>query len=137
MWKGADKRFKKVPWAKIEGRKVGGKAGRGVWEKRVEREEERRGRKGKRLVKSLGYEFEAGELKMPEVGAKAIEGGEGEGVVEEEEEKTIVTTDGKDGTVVISEEVVVKKTKKAGKRKAKEDGGEASKAKKAKKAAAA
>lgn len=128
LWKGAGKRFKKVPWARIEGRKLEKGVGRGQWEKRVEVERKRRGKKGERL-REMGYEFEGPELKgvedvkgkgKEEEAEKAIEGGED--VVEE---KTLVTTDGKDGSVIISEEVKTKKTKKAGeKRKAADEKGE-------------
>lgn len=107
------------------------------WAKRVEVERKRRSKKGDQL-KEIGYEFEAPELKAPEV--KGVKEGDGEVV----EEKTVVTTDAKDGKVVISEEVKMKKTKKVGKRKVEESekDGEAvaeggKEAKKAKKTAAA
>ncbi|KAL8703076.1 MAG: hypothetical protein Q9201_003738 [Fulgogasparrea decipioides] len=142
LWKGANKRFKKVPWSKIEGRKLERKVGRDVWEKRVETEKKRRkGKEGK--LKEIGYEFEAGLKSVGDVpvkeAKKAIEGpdepDEGETV-----EKTLVTTDGGDGSVVISEEVKTKRVRKGGKRKAEEEKVEAGplaevvkKAKKAKK----
>ncbi|KAL8934002.1 MAG: hypothetical protein Q9216_006118 [Gyalolechia sp. 2 TL-2023] len=131
LWKGANKRFKKVPWAKIEGRKLEVGVGRAQWEKRVETERKRRTKKGDKL-KEIGYEFEAPELKGVEgvkgkEVAKAIEGGT-------VEEKTIVTTDGGDGSMVVSEEVKTKAVKKGGKRKAEEGKAEAAAPKKAKKA---
>lgn len=114
MWKGAGKRFKRVPWARIEGRKLERGVGREQWGKRVEAERKRRGRKGEKAREEMGYEFEA-------PGVKGVE------------EKTVVTTDGQEGTVIVSEEVKVKKVKKAGKRKVEEkDGEEAKEAKKAK-----
>ncbi|KAI4095237.1 MAG: hypothetical protein LQ344_001749 [Seirophora lacunosa] len=114
MWKGAGKRFKSVPWARIEGRKLERGVGREQWGKRVEAERKRRGRKGEKAREEMGYEFE-----VP--GVKGVE------------EKTVVTTDGQEGTVIVSEEVKVKKVKKAGKRKVEEkDGEEAKEAKKAK-----
>lgn len=122
LWKGANKRFKKVPWSKIEGRKLEKKVGREEWGKRVEGERKKREKKGEKL-KSIGYEFEPPKLKGPEdvpvkEGETAIEGPSTEGDVVEE--KTIVTTDGGDGSMVISEEVKTKKVKKGGKRKAEE-----------------
>ncbi|KAL8903464.1 MAG: hypothetical protein Q9171_007395 [Xanthocarpia ochracea] len=139
LWKGANKRFKKVPWSKIEGRKLERKVGREEWGKRVEGERKKREKKSEKL-KSIGYEFEAPKLKGPEdvpirEGEKAIEGPSTEGGTIEE--KTIVTTDGVDGTVVISEEVKTTKVKKGGKRKAEEkveEGPLAEVVKKAKKA---
>ncbi|KAI4169630.1 MAG: hypothetical protein LQ343_005569 [Gyalolechia ehrenbergii] len=136
LWKGANKRFKKVPWAKIEGRKLDIGIGREQWEKRVETERKRRIKKGDKL-KEIGYEFEAPEVKGVEgVKGKEVEKGIEEGTVEE---KTVVTTDGGDGSMVVSEEVKTKVAKKGGKRKADEDKAEvaapkgAKKAKKAKK----
>ncbi|KAL8861247.1 MAG: hypothetical protein Q9178_002463 [Gyalolechia marmorata] len=139
LWKGANKRFKKVPWSKIEGRKLERKVGREEWGKRVEGERKKREKKSEKL-KSIGYEFEAPKLKGPEdvpirEGEKGIEGPSADGGTIEE--KTIVTTDGVDGTVVISEEVKTTKVKKGGKRKAEEkveEGPLAEVVKKAKKA---
>ncbi|KAL8718070.1 MAG: hypothetical protein Q9225_004753 [Loekoesia sp. 1 TL-2023] len=139
LWKGANKRFKKVPWAKIEGRKLEVGVGKGQWEKRVKAERKRRIKKGDKL-KELGYEFEAPKVK----GVEDVKGEEKGKQIEEGtvEEKTLVTTDGGDGSMVISEEVKTKKGKKGGKRKADEDKAEgiatevAKKAKKAKKGAA-
>ncbi|KAL8725816.1 MAG: hypothetical protein Q9181_006271 [Wetmoreana brouardii] len=123
LWKGANKRFKKVPWSKIEGRKLERKVGREVWEKRVETEKKRRkGKEGK--LKEIGYEFEAGLKSVDAVpvkeAKKAIEG-PAEPDESETVEKTLITTDGGDGSVVISEEVKTKRVKKGGKRKAEEE----------------
>ncbi|KAL9577782.1 MAG: hypothetical protein Q9212_006149, partial [Teloschistes hypoglaucus] len=57
LWKGANKRFKAVPWSKIEGRRMEKAVGREVWEKRVKAEQKRRKVKGAKL-KEVGYEFE-------------------------------------------------------------------------------
>ena len=133
LWKGANKRFKKVPWSKIEGKKLERKVGREEWGKRVAGERKKREKKSTQL-KSIGYEFEPPKLKGPEdipirEGEKAIEGpssaaaaAAAEGATTTEE-KTIVTTDGGDGTMLISEEVKTTKVKKSGggKRKAAEE----------------
>ncbi|KAI4249528.1 MAG: hypothetical protein L6R42_008948, partial [Xanthoria sp. 1 TBL-2021] len=128
LWKGANKRFKKVPWSKIEGKKLERKVGREEWGKRVEGERKKREKKSEKL-KSIGYEFEPPKLKGPEdvpvrEGEKAIEGPSSavEGAITTEE-KTIVTTDGGDGTMLISEEVKTTTVKKSGggKRKAAEE----------------
>ncbi|KAL8651698.1 MAG: hypothetical protein Q9210_003106 [Variospora velana] len=114
LWKGAGKRFKRVPWARIEGRKLERGVGREQWVKRVEAERKRREKKGEKAREEMGYAFDG-------PGVKGVE------------EKTVVTTDGKEGTVVVSEEVKVTKVKKGGKRKVGEkDGEEAKEAKKAK-----
>ncbi|KAL8649519.1 MAG: hypothetical protein Q9226_005543 [Calogaya cf. arnoldii] len=130
LWKGANKRFKKVPWSKMEGKKLERKVGREEWGKRVETEKKKREKKSEKL-KSIGYEFEPPKLKGPEdVPVREVEGEksaiEGPAAVEPAtiiEEKTIVTTDGGDGTLVISEEVKTTKVKKnsGGKRKAAEE----------------
>ncbi|KAL8949452.1 MAG: hypothetical protein Q9222_004439 [Ikaeria aurantiellina] len=133
LWKGANKRFKKVPWSKIEGRKLEKGASKAQWEKRVEREEKRRKGKGEKMKEVMGYVYEKGVKGVESVAGKekAIQG------VEVETEKTVVT--GGEGQMVISEQVT--KTKKAGKRKAEEKSGEVvegegKKAKKSKKSAA-
>ena len=120
MWKGANRRFKKVPWNKIEGRKLSAGAGREEWEKRIERENERRASKADKL-KEIGYEFEAPELK----GVDAVpvkEGKEDAETTEEtliEESKTVVTSpphaEGGTTTTIVTEEIVTAKVKKTGK----------------------
>ncbi|KAI9671726.1 MAG: hypothetical protein M1831_003254 [Alyxoria varia] len=56
IWRGANRRFKKVPWNGIERGRLRS-ADREAWGKRVSREEGRRKRKLEKM-KSLGYEFE-------------------------------------------------------------------------------
>ena len=113
LWKGANKRFKAVPWNKIEGRKFEMGLGREQWAGRIEEEKKRRASKNEK-TKEIGYEFEAGDLKgVDEVpvrdAAKKIENGE-----KVEEEKSLVTAGGEDGNgpVVVSEEVKTKRVKK-------------------------
>lgn len=116
LWKGADKRFKKVPWNKLEGRKIAMPASRDVWSKRVEAEKKKRESKAEKM-KEIGYEFEGGELKgvdqVPVKKTKAVD------TVEEnlEVEQSLVTEAGEgSSTVIISEEVKVKKVRKSGKK---------------------
>lgn len=140
LWKGANKRFKAVPWNKIEGRKLEMAMGREGWEKRIETEKKRREEKSE-AMKELGYEFEGNELKgVDEVpvreGTKDIEGDEAarEEIVEE---KTVVVECGQgEGTVVVSEEIRTTRVKRGGKGKDKEvsDGVAAPAAKRARKA---
>ena len=62
VWKGANKRFKKVPWNKIKGRELEQGASEEQWEQRIELEQERRTKKAEKL-KAIGYEFDAPEIK--------------------------------------------------------------------------
>jgi len=61
LFDGAGKRFKKIPWNKIERFQLGA-AGREGWKKRVENEHKRRDKKAK-AMKELGYEYRAPELR--------------------------------------------------------------------------
>jgi nucleolar protein 15 len=62
MWKGSNKRFKKVPWNKLEGRKLAQGMDEAGWTKRIENEEKKRAEKAEKL-KAIGYEFKAPKLK--------------------------------------------------------------------------
>lgn len=62
MWIGANKRFKHVPWARIEGRKLGMATDREGWMRRVKTEKKRRAAKNAAL-REIGYEFDGEELK--------------------------------------------------------------------------
>ena len=118
LWKGANKRFKAVPWNKIEGRKFEMGLGREQWAERIEEEKKRRASKNEK-TKEIGYEFEAGELKgVDEVpvrdAATEIENKEMENGEKLEEETSLVTAGGEggNGSVVVSEEVKTKRVKK-------------------------
>lgn len=77
IWKGANKRFKKVPWNKIEGRRLKQGASEDVWEKRNEREQKRRAKKQEKLS-AMDYEFEQPTLKSAKGVARpaALENGD-------------------------------------------------------------
>ena len=114
LWKGANKRFKPVPWNKLEKRKFEMGLGREQWAGRIEGEKKRRESKNEK-TKEIGYEFEVGELKdVDEVlvrdAAKKVEDGE----KVEEEKSFLVTAGGEDGNslVVVSETVKTKRVKK-------------------------
>lgn len=62
LWVGANRRFKKVPWNRIEGRKINLPMGRERWERRVETEKRRRVKKNKGL-ESIGYEGPVGNMR--------------------------------------------------------------------------
>jgi nucleolar protein 15 len=61
VFEGANKRFKKVPWNKLEGRKLEQGASEEAWEKRNRHEQERREIKANEM-KAIGYEFDAPAL---------------------------------------------------------------------------
>ncbi|KAI4102680.1 MAG: hypothetical protein L6R37_004270 [Teloschistes peruensis] len=122
LWKGANKRFKSVPWSRIEGRRMEKAVGREAWEKRVKAEQKRRKVKGGKL-KEVGYEFESTGLKK--VGEVPVR--EGKKAEEEtvEEEKTLVVTEaGAGGRTVLEEEIMTKRVRKGtAKRQAMEEEG--------------
>ena len=111
IWKGADRRFKAVPWNKIEGRKLEVGLGREQWAGRIEGEKKRRAAKNEK-TKEIGYEFEAGELKgVDQVQVRS----EIENEAKVDEEKSLVTAGGEGGrgaVVVVSEEIKTRRAKK-------------------------
>ena len=116
IWKGENKRFKRVPCNQIEGRKHETAVGREQWAGRVEKEKKRRESKNKKLKETMGYEFDGGALKGVDTvpvkdTAKEITDETVEAV---EEEKSLVTAGGEgQEPVIVSEEIMTKKTKKA------------------------
>lgn len=90
VWKGANRRFKKTPWAKIEGNKLARPLTEAGWEKRISKESSKRLGRAKKL-KAIGYEFEVPALKAPppppaveaQAEPAAVEEGEKQKVVEE------------------------------------------------------
>ncbi|KAF2399046.1 RNA-binding domain-containing protein, partial [Trichodelitschia bisporula] len=65
LWKGANHRFKAIPRARIEARRLERPADREVWEKRVDREvKRRRAREQKLKASGLDYTFEAPRVKL-------------------------------------------------------------------------
>ena len=114
LWKGANKRFKAVPWNKIEGRKLEMGLGKEQWAGRIENEKKRRASKNEK-TKAIGYEFEAGDLKGVDQVPVKDAGKNGEIGNRVEEEKSLVTAGGEDDSgavVVVSEEVKTKRVRK-------------------------
>ncbi|TVY14413.1 putative RNA-binding protein [Lachnellula arida] len=72
VFKGANKRFKKVPWNQMEGRKLKQGATEEVWGNRIEAEEKKRAEKADKL-KKIGYEFEPPQLKSAKGVSKLAE----------------------------------------------------------------
>ncbi len=122
LWRGANKRFKTVPWNKIEGRKLELPMGREGWEKRIEKEKKRREERSD-AMKAFGYEYEGGELKgVNEVPArKLVTEIEGAPDVVIEEEKTLDVERGQDNGRLVITEISTKKRKRGGKTRPKED----------------
>ena len=65
LWKGANKRFKKVPWDKIEKRSLEAPKTAEQWQRKVAKEQKKREEKAKKL-KAMGYEIELPKMKSPE-----------------------------------------------------------------------
>ncbi|KAG4429923.1 hypothetical protein IFR05_014584 [Cadophora sp. M221] len=61
-FKGANKRFKKVPWNKMEGRKLEQGKSEEAWNAKVELETGKREKRASKM-KEIGYEFEAPKLR--------------------------------------------------------------------------
>lgn len=113
LFKGANKRFKKVPWNKIRGRQLEQGASEAVWAGRIEKEAKRRKGKAEKM-KAIGYEFEAPKIKSAKNVAK-------KGV-----EQPAITENGKEEIKAIkaapaAEELSKSKKKKEKKAKAPED----------------
>ena len=119
LWVGANKRFKKVPWSKIEGRKLEQPMGREHWEKKVERERSKRGEKAKKLKEVMDYELDAPVKAVADLPVRAVEAIT-EGAADADEDSTIVTGGGNEGTVLISQKVTTKKVVKGKKAKSTE-----------------
>ncbi|RDA90551.1 hypothetical protein CP533_5688 [Ophiocordyceps camponoti-saundersi (nom. inval.)] len=62
LWKGANRRFKKVPWTKLEGQKLAQPRAVNYWTTKVRKEQASRAQRAEKL-KAIGYEFEAPVLK--------------------------------------------------------------------------
>ena len=69
LFKGANKRFKKVPWNKIQGRALKEGKSEEVWDAKAAKEEKKRAEKAEKL-KSIGYEFKAPKIKSAKGVAK-------------------------------------------------------------------
>ncbi|KAI1397789.1 hypothetical protein F4819DRAFT_64619 [Hypoxylon fuscum] len=80
LWKGSNKRFKKVPWNKMAGNKLKKPLSETTWTKKITKEEQKRNERAKKL-QDMGYEFEAPKIKSVEEVEKepaALEGAKDE-----------------------------------------------------------
>jgi len=66
LFKGANRRFKAVPWNKMAGKQLEKPRSESQWTEKISKEEKKRVAQAEKL-KALGYEFEAPKLKAPEV----------------------------------------------------------------------
>jgi len=79
LFKGANRRFKKVPWAKLEARKLERPKSQSEWTRKIGRETERRASRAEKL-QAMGYEFDAPALKaVEEIPQRAAAIGNGDG----------------------------------------------------------
>ncbi|KAK2021550.1 hypothetical protein LX32DRAFT_604560 [Colletotrichum zoysiae] len=62
VWKGANRRFKKIPWSKVAAGEVAKPRTESGWTHKVSKEEKKRLERAQKL-KEMGYEFEAPKLK--------------------------------------------------------------------------
>lgn len=62
IWKGANRRFKKTPWNRIEKKRLDKGKTREQWSGNIAREQKRRLAKAEKLKETLGYELELPEL---------------------------------------------------------------------------
>ncbi|KAG5982107.1 hypothetical protein E4U55_002285 [Claviceps digitariae] len=62
LFKGANRRFKAIPWNKMAGLKLAKPRSESVWGAKVSKEQSKRARQAAKL-KEMGYEFEAPDLK--------------------------------------------------------------------------
>lgn len=63
IWKGANRRFKKTPWNKIEKKRLERGKTRDKWAKSIQLEQKRRNLKAEKLKQLMDYEFEAPAIK--------------------------------------------------------------------------
>ncbi|KAI0142394.1 hypothetical protein F4776DRAFT_661462 [Hypoxylon sp. NC0597] len=80
LWKGSNRRFKKVPWNKMMGNHLKKPLSESAWTQKITKEEQKRGERAKKLL-DMGYEFEGPKIKsVNEIAADtpALEGAEDE-----------------------------------------------------------
>lgn len=122
LWKGANRRFKRVPWNKMAAKQLERPLSESKWEAKIGKEEKRRSARAEKL-KEFGYEFEAPALKAAEAKPKALEAAEETKAIEapaaesedKEAEKAVepVSEGQPQEAVAAEEEVPSKETKKA------------------------
>ena len=85
LFRGSNRRFKKVPWNKMAGKELEKPLGKSTWEGKVNKEKKNREDKAAKLA-AIGYDFEAPALKdVPDV--EMVEAADANDAKEEKEEK--------------------------------------------------
>ncbi|KAI0011704.1 hypothetical protein F4779DRAFT_175419 [Xylariaceae sp. FL0662B] len=126
IWKGANKRFKKIPWNKMAGNSLKKPLTQSAWAERIAKEEKRRSERAKKLSE-MGYEYEGPQLKAVDdviEETAAIEGADEEEVPKAieaaseavEGEPQAAEKDVENGTESLDTELAVKKPAKASKK---------------------
>ncbi|KAI1781145.1 hypothetical protein F4818DRAFT_30109 [Hypoxylon cercidicola] len=80
LWKGANRRFKKVPWNKMAGNQLKKPLSESTWTQKISREEQKRNQRAKKL-QDMDYDFEVPKIKSVDEVAKepaTLEGAEDE-----------------------------------------------------------
>ena len=65
VWKGANKKFRRIPHQRIEREKLAAPKSVEAWEKKNQREQKKRDKKAKELKETIGYEMPEVKLKDP------------------------------------------------------------------------
>ncbi|KAJ5949695.1 Ribosomal biogenesis protein Gar2 [Penicillium verhagenii] len=120
VWKGANRRFKKTPWNRIEKKRLEKGKTREQWTKRIEQEQKRRQAKIDKL-QALGYDIELPQLKSVDdvpvqEAPKAIEATEATETIEAAEPTKAVEAAVEEPVKVIDTPVVKEDTPKKGKK---------------------
>lgn len=104
VWKGANRRFKQTPWAKIAGNKLARPVSESAWAERIDKEQQRRVNRAEKL-KELGYDFDAPALKSAPA-PLPIEAAEQPEAIEGATEEDKTTTNGAPDAVEVEVEAV-------------------------------
>ncbi|KAK4214461.1 hypothetical protein QBC37DRAFT_421191 [Rhypophila decipiens] len=107
LFKGANRRFKVVPWNKMQGKQLERPKSESQWNVRISKEEQRRAKRAEKL-QAMGYEFEPPALKAPEA-KEVIEPAPVPAAIEEAaatEENGVAAVEEKKGDDVESEAAV-------------------------------
>ncbi|OTA96706.1 hypothetical protein M434DRAFT_392643 [Hypoxylon sp. CO27-5] len=78
LWKGSNRRFKKVPWNKMAGNHLKKPLSESAWTEKITKEEQKRSERAKKLL-DMGYQFEGPKIKSvceAAVDTPALEGAE-------------------------------------------------------------
>ncbi|KAI0843441.1 hypothetical protein F5Y06DRAFT_254943 [Hypoxylon sp. FL0890] len=112
LWKGSNRRFKKVPWNKMAGNHLKKPLSESTWTQKITKEEQKRSERAKKLL-DMGYEFEAPKIKSVDEVARdhpALEGAEDEApkAIEAAPEATPVEEARNGGKDSVGDELAVK-----------------------------